>query len=168
MLPARWPLVLDAGTVLLSITPFICAGFVYCHCTGRWAVLDNTYGKDSGVFHWELMYSQYHGPYLYYRYEIDILFSLTGVFQNNVILPIHQISFVNIACYCVPMHLEGITPSNSKTIQLKADLSRCGILGQSIITGLFGVSSNFRLRLRANSFLKFKGQTILKYVQTKY
>ena len=27
----------------------ICAGFVYCHCTGSWAVLDNTYGDDGGA-----------------------------------------------------------------------------------------------------------------------
>ena len=50
VLPAHLPLVLDAGTVLVSVPPFMCTGFVYCRCTGRWAVLDNTYGKDSGVF----------------------------------------------------------------------------------------------------------------------
>ena len=44
------PLVLDAGTVLESIPPLSCAGFVYCHCTGRWAVLDNTHSKDSCAF----------------------------------------------------------------------------------------------------------------------
>ena len=33
-----------------SFPPLICAGFVYCHCTGKWAVLDNIHGKDSGAF----------------------------------------------------------------------------------------------------------------------
>ena len=47
VLPAHWPLVLDAGTVLVSVPPLICAGFVNCHCTVRWAVLDNTHGKDA-------------------------------------------------------------------------------------------------------------------------
>ena len=50
VLPAHLPLVLDAGSVLLSVPPLICAGFVYCHCTGMWAVLDNTHGKDCGPF----------------------------------------------------------------------------------------------------------------------
>ena len=50
VLPAHLPLVLDAGTVLVSVPPLICAGFVYCDCTGRWAVLDNTHSKDSGAF----------------------------------------------------------------------------------------------------------------------
>ena len=50
VLPAHLPLVLDAGTVLVSVPPVSCAGFVCCHCTGRWAVLDNTHGKDSGAF----------------------------------------------------------------------------------------------------------------------
>ena len=50
VLPAHLPLVLDAGTVLVSVPPLSCAGFVCCHCTGRWAVLDNTHGKDSGAF----------------------------------------------------------------------------------------------------------------------
>ena len=36
VLPAHWPLILDAGTVLVSVPLLICAGFVYCHCTGRW------------------------------------------------------------------------------------------------------------------------------------
>ena len=49
-LPAHLTLVLDAGTALVSIPPLKCAGFVNCHCTGRWVVLDNTHGKDSGVF----------------------------------------------------------------------------------------------------------------------
>ena len=45
VLPAYWPLVLDAGTVLLSVPPLSCAGSVYCHCTaGRWVVLDITHG----------------------------------------------------------------------------------------------------------------------------
>ena len=35
---------------LVSVPPLSCAGFVCCHCTGRWAVLDNTHGKDSGAF----------------------------------------------------------------------------------------------------------------------
>ena len=49
-LPAHLPLVLDAGTALGSVPPSGCAGFVYCHCTGRWAVLDNTHGKHSWAF----------------------------------------------------------------------------------------------------------------------
>ena len=49
VLPAHLPLVLDAG-ILVSVPPLSCAGFVCCHCTGRWAVLDNTHGKDSGAF----------------------------------------------------------------------------------------------------------------------
>ena len=48
------------GTQYASV---ICAAFVYCHCTGRWAVLDNTLGKDSGAFRQGLWYSHYHGPY---------------------------------------------------------------------------------------------------------
>ena len=43
-------LVLEAGTDLVSVPLLICAGFVYCHCTGRWAVLDNTHCNDSGAF----------------------------------------------------------------------------------------------------------------------
>ena len=50
--------------VLESVPLLICAGFVYCHCTGRWAVFDNTHSKDSGAFRWGLSYSHYHGPYL--------------------------------------------------------------------------------------------------------
>ena len=49
VLSAHLPLVLDAG-ISVSVPPLSCAGFVCCHCTGRWAVLDNTHGKDSGVF----------------------------------------------------------------------------------------------------------------------
>ena len=49
VLPAHFPLVLDAGTDLESVPALICAGFVYCHYTGRWVVLDNTHGKDSGA-----------------------------------------------------------------------------------------------------------------------
>ena len=33
---------------------------VYCHCTGRWLVLDNTNGEDSGAFRFVLLYSHYH------------------------------------------------------------------------------------------------------------
>ena len=43
-------LVFDAGTVLGSVATLSCAGFMCCHCTGRWAVLDNTHVKDSGAF----------------------------------------------------------------------------------------------------------------------
>ena len=50
VLPAHLPLVFDAGTVLVSVPPLSCAGFVCCHCTRRRAVLDNTHGKDSGAF----------------------------------------------------------------------------------------------------------------------
>ena len=50
VLPAHIPLVLDAGTVLVSVSPLICTGFVYCHCTGRWPVLDNTHDKESCAF----------------------------------------------------------------------------------------------------------------------
>ena len=50
VLPAHFPLVLDAGTVLVSVPPLSCAGFVCCHCTRRWAVLDNTQGEDGGEF----------------------------------------------------------------------------------------------------------------------
>ena len=49
VLPAHWPSVLGADTVLVSVPPLICVGFVYCHCTGRWAVSDNLHGKDSGA-----------------------------------------------------------------------------------------------------------------------
>ena len=37
VLPAHWPLILDAGTVLESIPLLICAGFANCHCT--WSLL---------------------------------------------------------------------------------------------------------------------------------
>ena len=47
VLPAHLPLVLDVGTVSISVPPLTCAGFVCCHCTRRWTVLDNTHGKDS-------------------------------------------------------------------------------------------------------------------------
>ena len=50
VLPAHLPLVFVAGTVLVSVPSLICAGFVYSHCTGRWAVLDNTHGKIIGAF----------------------------------------------------------------------------------------------------------------------
>ena len=62
VLPARLPLVLDIGAVLESISPLKCAGFVYYHCTERWAVLDYTRGKDSSAFRLGLLYSHYHGP----------------------------------------------------------------------------------------------------------
>ena len=50
VLQAPLPLILDAGTALVSVPPLSCAGFVHVcsHCTGRWAVLDNTQGKESG------------------------------------------------------------------------------------------------------------------------
>ena len=48
VLLAHLPLVLDAG-ILVSVPLLSCAGFVCCHCTGRWAVLDYTHGKDSGA-----------------------------------------------------------------------------------------------------------------------
>ena len=41
---------LPPGTVFISILLLICVGFVYCHCTGRRAVLDNTHGKESSAF----------------------------------------------------------------------------------------------------------------------
>ena len=63
VLPAHLPLVLDAGTVLVSVPPLSCAGYVCCHCTRRRAVVDNTHGKDSGALRCGLMYSHYHGPY---------------------------------------------------------------------------------------------------------
>ena len=50
VLPAHLPLVLDASTVMVSVPPLICAGFVCCHCTRRREVLDYTHGKDSGAF----------------------------------------------------------------------------------------------------------------------
>ena len=50
VLPAHLPLVLDAGTVLVSVPPFSCEGFVCCHCTRGRALLDNTHGKDRGAF----------------------------------------------------------------------------------------------------------------------
>ena len=40
---------MESGINHLSQVP-ITSGFVYCHCTGRQAVLDNTHGKDSGAF----------------------------------------------------------------------------------------------------------------------
>ena len=49
VLPAHLPLIMDAG-ILVSVPPLSCAGFVCCHCTERWAVTDNTHGKDSGAF----------------------------------------------------------------------------------------------------------------------
>ena len=49
VLPVHLPLVLDAG-ILVSVLQLSFAGFVCCHCTGRWAVLDNTHGKNSGAF----------------------------------------------------------------------------------------------------------------------
>ena len=43
--------ILDVGTVLESVLLLICAGFVDCHCTGRWAVFDNMLRKGGGAFH---------------------------------------------------------------------------------------------------------------------
>ena len=43
----------------------ICAGFVYCHCKGRWAVYCNTHGKDSSAYRKGLLYRSYHYPYFY-------------------------------------------------------------------------------------------------------
>ena len=56
---------LGCGYCLLAIPPLKCAGFVNCHCTGRWVVLDNTQGEDSGTFHWGLLCSHNHGLYFY-------------------------------------------------------------------------------------------------------
>ena len=50
VLPAHLSSVLDAGTVWESVPLSSFAGFVCCHCTGRWAVLDNTHGKERGAF----------------------------------------------------------------------------------------------------------------------
>ena len=50
VLSEHLPLILDAGTVLVSVPPLSCTGFVCCQCTGRWAVLDNTRSKSSGAF----------------------------------------------------------------------------------------------------------------------
>ena len=50
MVPAHQPLIFDVGTVLVYIPLLICAGFVYSDRTGQWVVLDNTHGKDGGVF----------------------------------------------------------------------------------------------------------------------
>ena len=33
-----------------GIRSLVCAGFVCCHCTGRWTVLDNTHSIDSDAF----------------------------------------------------------------------------------------------------------------------
>mgnify|MGYP001800022204 CR=1 FL=1 len=53
-------------TVFLNTALLIWTGFVYSHCTGRWAVFDNTHGKDSDAFRWVLLYSHYHGgPYFH-------------------------------------------------------------------------------------------------------
>ena len=73
MLPAHWPLVLDVGTVLVSVSRLIYAGFVYFHYIRRRAVLENTHGKDSGAFRWGLFYSHHHGPYFYYTKESESL-----------------------------------------------------------------------------------------------
>ena len=35
VLPAHWPSILDAGSVLVSVPLLICAGFVYCHVIGK-------------------------------------------------------------------------------------------------------------------------------------
>ena len=53
-----------------ELPPLICAGLVYCHCTGRRAVLDNTHGKEGSAFRWGLLYSHYHGPYFYLTEDI--------------------------------------------------------------------------------------------------
>ena len=51
VLPAYFPMILDAGAVLESLPLLICTDFVYCHCTERWVVFNNnTHGKDSGAF----------------------------------------------------------------------------------------------------------------------
>ena len=50
VLPVHCPLVLDACAVLVSVPPLVCAGFVYCHGTRKWAVLDYTHSRDSAAF----------------------------------------------------------------------------------------------------------------------
>ena len=52
---------LDAGTVLVSVPPLICAGLVYCQCIGRWcctattmvltAIKQKPLSMDSLVYH---------------------------------------------------------------------------------------------------------------------
>ena len=49
VLSADCPSILETGTVLVTLPLLICTGFVYCHCIGRWKVLDNTHGIDSGA-----------------------------------------------------------------------------------------------------------------------
>ena len=49
VLSTHWPLILDVGTVSEYTPQLICAGFVYCHCTGRWAVFDNIQWKEQCI-----------------------------------------------------------------------------------------------------------------------
>ena len=44
-------LTFHAGTVLVAIAQLIIAGFVYWHCAGSWARLENKHSKDSSAFH---------------------------------------------------------------------------------------------------------------------
>ena len=46
-----WSVGCVASTLIFGFGCGQGAGFVCCHCTGTWAVLDNTHGKDSGAFH---------------------------------------------------------------------------------------------------------------------
>ena len=94
VLPAHWPLVLDAGTVLVSVPSLICAGFMYCHRIVRRTVLDNTPSKDSGTFCWRLLYSHYRGPYFH---ETEVKFS--GYFRKTepneyMVEPLHYILII--------------------------------------------------------------------------
>ena len=49
MLPEHCASVMNQGPVLVFPPIMICADFVRFHCTGRWAVIDNIHGKDSGA-----------------------------------------------------------------------------------------------------------------------
>ena len=51
--------------VLLMIGLF----FVYGHFTRRWAVLDNTHGKDSDAFHSGPFFIYYHGPSFFINHQ---------------------------------------------------------------------------------------------------
>ena len=63
------------------------AGFVKCHCTGRWEALDSTNGKDSGAFHVWLLYSHYHDPDFYYLFTLN--------FKDKHF----QVVYLQLSCY---------------------------------------------------------------------
>ena len=136
VLSVHWPLVLDAGIVLVSVPSLICASFMYCHRIVRRTVLDNTPSKDSGAFCWRLLYSHYRGPYFH---ETEVKFS--GYFRKTepneyMVEPLHiyldylrhrfhkSYVFFLLACFVKHLIIMKIEPITLRRIPLP-NLTAC-------------------------------------------